>query len=81
MGRVLHRKRVCHVHHLHPIRAATQCSPPPAKALARSRWEQLPPANRHRLLQLLGRLVERQLRQPALPLLTSSEEAEHDLHR
>jgi hypothetical protein len=41
----------------------------------------LPPANRHRLLHLLGRLVERQLRQQALPLLASSEEAEHDLHR
>jgi hypothetical protein len=44
-----------------------------------SRWDQLPPANRHRLLRLLGRLVERQLSQQA-PLLASGEEAEHDLH-
>ena len=78
---MLHRKLVCHVYHLRPIRAAAQRSPPPAKALAHSRWEQLPPAHRHRLLHLLGRLVERQLRQQALPLLASSEEAEHDLHR
>jgi hypothetical protein len=80
MVRVLHRKLVCHVHRLHPIRAAAQRSPPPTKALARSRWEQLPPTNRHRLLHLLGRLIERQLGQQAPCLLADQEEAEHDRH-
>ncbi len=80
MVRVLHRKRVCHVHCLRQIRATAQRSPPPRKALARSRWEQLPPANRHRLLSLLGRLVERQLCQQAPLLLADREEAEHDRH-
>ncbi len=47
----------------------------------RSRWDQLPPANRRRLLRLLGRLVERQLSQPEPLLLASGEEADHDLHR
>ena len=80
MVRVLHRKRVCHVHRLRQIRAAAQRSPPPAQALARSRWEQLPLANRHRLLHLLGRLVERQLCPPAPLRLADREEAEHDRH-
>jgi hypothetical protein len=46
-----------------------------------SRWDQLPPTNRRRLLQLLGRLVERQLSPAATRLPTSGEEAVHDLHR
>jgi hypothetical protein len=44
-------------------------------------WDQLPPTNRHRLLRLLGRLVERQLNQQAPLLLAGSEEGEHDLYR
>jgi hypothetical protein len=55
--------------------------PPPARAGRSSRWDQLPPVNRHRLLSLLGRLVERQLSQTASLLPTGREEAEHDLHR
>jgi hypothetical protein len=39
-------------------------SPPPSARLLLSRWEQVPPANRQRLLCLLSRLVERQLAQP-----------------
>ncbi len=49
-----------------------------------SRWEQVPPANRRRLLHLLGRLVERQLGQQALlqgVTPEETEEATHDLHR
>jgi hypothetical protein len=49
-----------------------------------SRWDQLPLANRHRLLHLLSRLVERQLSQQTPLLLVSSlvssKEVEHDLH-
>ena len=47
----------------------------------RSRWEQLPAANRQRLVQLLGRLVERRLRHEANELPADSEEVEHDLQR
>ncbi len=85
---MLHRKLVCHVYRLRPICAAAQRSPPPTKAPRRSRWDQLPAANRQRLLHLLSRLVERQLPQqaPLLALLAllgagtaGSEEAMHDL--
>ena len=78
---MLHRKLVCYVHRLRPIRAAAQRSPPPTKTPGCSRWDQFPPANRHRLLHLLGRLVERQVSQqaPRLAAGGESEEAEHDL--
>jgi hypothetical protein len=46
----------------------------------RSRWDQLPSVNRHRLLHLLGRLVERQLRQQAPLLPTDRKEAKDDFH-
>ena len=46
-----------------------------------SRWDQLPPANRHRLLHLLGRLVERQLSPAVTSLPAGREEADHDLPR
>jgi hypothetical protein len=49
--------------------------------MALSRWEQLPLTNRQRLLQVLGRLVERQLSHEAQSRAASSEEAEDDLHR
>ena len=65
-----------------PSESAPQASAPPrprGRSL-RSRWEQLPLANRQRLLHLLGRLVERQL-SAAPQRAASSEEAEHDLHR
>jgi hypothetical protein len=52
--------------------------PPPLRTPMPSRWDRLPPANRHQHLHLLGRLVERQLSQQA-PLRASAEEAEHDL--
>jgi hypothetical protein len=71
---MLHRKLVCHVSRPRPIREPVQRSPPPARAVSGSRWDQLPPTNRQRLLGLLGRLVERQL-SPA-----NREEARHDLH-
>jgi hypothetical protein len=41
---------------------------------------QVPLTNRDRLLHLLGRLVERQLRPQALPPLASREEATYDPH-
>jgi hypothetical protein len=44
------------------------------------RWDQLPSANRHRLLCLLTRLVERQLSPDSPSLLIGREEAEHDLY-
>ena len=77
---MLHRKLVCHVFAPHPIRASGQRSPPPLRAPMPSRWDRLPPANRQRLLHLLGRLVERQLRPAATSLPAGREEAEHDLH-
>jgi hypothetical protein len=78
---MLDRKLVCHVHRPLPTRASGERSPPPAKGPTRSRWDRLPPANRHQLLRLLGRLVERQLSPAARSLPASREEAEHDLHR
>jgi hypothetical protein len=58
--------------------------PPPTRAPMQprhSRWQQLPPANRRRLLQLLSHLVERQLRSAVttLPASRDREEVEHDL--
>jgi hypothetical protein len=76
---MLHRKLVCYVSPPHHIREPGQRSPPPVRAPQGTRWDQLPPTNQHRLLLLLGRLVERQLPQPAPLLLTSREEAEYDL--
>jgi hypothetical protein len=81
MVRVLHRKRVYHVSRPSQSRPAGQRSPPPARTPGSSRWDQVPPANRQRLLRLLGRLVERQLRSAATSLPASREEAEYDLHR
>jgi hypothetical protein len=66
---------VCYVERPLPIREPGQRSPPPVRAVRGSRWDQLPPTNRQRLLRLLGHLVERQLNP------TNSEEARHDLHR
>jgi hypothetical protein len=63
------------------IRALGQRSPPPARVPKRSHWRQLPSANRQRLLQLLGRLVERRLSHEANELPASTEEVEHDLQR
>jgi hypothetical protein len=77
---VLHRKRVCHVSRRLQIRPSGQRSPPPAAARLGSRWDQLPPTNRQRLLQLLSRLVERQLRSDATSLPTGREEATHELY-
>ena len=79
MVRVLHRKRVCHVSRRLQIRPSGQRSPPPLKAPLQRRWDQLPPANRHQLLHLLSRLVERQVGQQAPLLVGSGEEAKHDL--
>jgi hypothetical protein len=81
MVRVPHRKLVCSVHRLRPLRAAAQRSPPPTTTPECSRWEQLPPANRRRLLHLLSRLVERQVAQQAPLLVAGGEEATHDLHQ
>ncbi len=76
--RAVHRKLVCHVRRPLRIRASGQRSPPPARAPLRSRWAQLPQANRQRLLHLLGHLIERQLSaSPQRP--ASHEEGEHDL--
>jgi hypothetical protein len=72
---------VCHVHRPLRIRSSRQRSPPRAGAVALSRWDQLPLTNRQRLLQVLARLVERQLGHEARSLPASSEEAEDDLHR
>ena len=68
----------------HPNQHNWPAPPPPTRAPMeprRSRWEQLPPANRHRLVQLLGHLVERQLRSAATPLPASrdGEEVKLDL--
>lgn len=78
-----HRKAVCHAHprrsHLCPRpRHSCQRSPPSPSELACSRWEHLPPANRRRLLQLLGHLVERQLHQAAPHGLVCGEEEERE---
>ncbi len=75
---------MCHVSHRLQIRPSGQRSPPPSKALLGSRWgsrwDQLPPANRQRLLRLLGHLVERQLSPAATSLPAGREEITHDLH-
>ena len=42
-------------------------SPPPACKQAIRPWEDLPPANRQRLLWLLSHLLERQLEQSLAP--------------
>jgi predicted Fe-S protein YdhL (DUF1289 family) len=42
-------------------------SPPPVSKQEISRWEDLPRANRQRLLWLLSRLLERQLEQSLAP--------------
>jgi hypothetical protein len=52
--------------------------PPPTRMPLRNRWDQLPPANRQRLLHLLGRLVERQLSPVTASLPAGGEEAKHD---
>ena len=46
----------------HPTR-----SPPPNSRQAISLWEDLPPANRQRLLWLLSHLLERQLERSSAP--------------
>ena len=62
------------------IRQGCQRSPPPANMapLTLTRWALLPEANRHRLLYLLGRLVERQLPQAAGDPCRCGEEGPHD---
>ena len=42
-------------------------SPPPISRQAISQWEDLPQANRQRLLWLLSHLLERQLQQSSAP--------------
>src|SRR5258708_3683755 len=81
MVRVPHRKVVCHVSHPlpTPTRASGQRSPPPPRTPLRTRWDQLPPANRQRLLHLLGRLVDRHLSPVTARLPAGREEATHDL--
>ncbi len=56
------RKAVSHVQSL-----TQHGSPPPASRQAISLWEDLPPANRQRLLWLLSHLLERQLERSSAP--------------
>ena len=49
-------------------------SPPPASRQAISQWEDLPQANRQRLLWLLSHLLERQLEQSLAPSKEDSDE-------
>ena len=56
------RKAVSHVQSL-----TQHGSPPPISRQALSQWEDLPQANRHRLLWLLSHLLERQLELSSAP--------------
>ncbi len=56
------RKAVSHVQSL-----TQHGSPPPACKQAIRPWEDLPPANRQRLLWLLSHLLERQLERSSTP--------------
>lgn len=50
------------------VQSLTQhSSPPPDSSQGISRWEDLPQANRQRLLWLLSHLLERQLEQSPAP--------------
>lgn len=56
------RKAVSHVQSL-----TQHGSPPPDSSQGISRWEELPPTNRQRLLWLLSHLLERQLEWSSAP--------------
>ena len=56
------RKAVSHVQSL-----TQHSSPPPDSRQVSSPWEDLPQANRQRLLWLLSHLLERQLQQSSAP--------------